>query len=62
MGKVESQRQAEYNVARKAALQEYKVTSGLTKGALLRGFGRAVKSGEVVVTPDNRTPARTTSY
>ena len=62
MGKAESKRQAEYKVARKAALAEYKAASGLTKGALFKSFNNAVKSGEVVVTPDNRTPARTTSY
>jgi uncharacterized protein YunC (DUF1805 family) len=62
MGKAESKRMAEYKVARKAALAEYKATSGLTKGALFKGFNNAVRSGEVVVTPDNRTPARTTSY
>ena len=62
MGKAESKRQAEYKVARKAALAEYKAASGLTKGALFKSFNNAVKSGEVVVTPDNKTPARTTSY
>ena len=61
MGKAESKRQADYSVARKAALATFKEQSGLTKSALLRGFSRAVNSGEVVV-PDNRTPARTTSY
>ena len=61
MGKAESKRQADYSVARKAALAEYKAASGLTKGALLKGFSKAVKSGEVVV-PDERTPPRTTAY
>jgi|LWDU01.1.fsa_nt_gi hypothetical protein len=61
MGKAESKRQAEYKVARKAALADYKAASGLSKSALFKGFSNAVRSGEVVV-PDNRTPARTTAY
>ena len=61
MGKAESKRMAEYKVARKAALAEYKATSGLTKGALFKSFNKAVKSGEVVI-PDERTPPRTTWY
>ena len=61
MGKAESKRMAEYKVARKAALAEYKATSGLTKGALFKSFNNAVRSGEVVI-PAERTPPRTTSY
>ena len=34
-------------MARKAALKEFKASSGLTKGALIKGFNAKVKAGEV---------------
>ena len=41
------QKMQKANLARKKALKEYKASSGLVKGALLKSFNTAVKNGEV---------------